>query len=714
MGNFIVSARKYRPQKFSEVVGQESITTTLENALRTDHLAHAFLFCGPRGVGKTTCARILARTLNCENVQNVVDPCGECSSCKSFNQNASFNIFELDAASNNSVEDIRTLTEQVRFAPQQGKYKVYIIDEVHMLSSNAFNAFLKTLEEPPSHAIFILATTEKHKILPTILSRCQIFDFKRIQVKDTVKHLEEICKQEGVEAEMDALTVIAQKSDGALRDALSLFDRLASVGDKKITYRSVVENLNLLDYDVYFKTADACLREDVRDVLLIFDKVLNDGFEGDAFLNGLATHFRDLLVCQDPRTIHLQDHSETLKERYLDQAGLMSTAYLFSALNIINQTDISYPQAQNKRLHVEMALSKICFIGRATSIAPFQSEKKTADSTERRANPKLSTASQPAAGKTSQNENATSPTIAHVDEVIASPKVNLPEASMAQSPSVEKSPQNVPIIAKPIDPISEKQALDDKIDMSDAPDLPDASLTEEIENVSTQAPDLQSSQQGNIDSGHTEVVQSETQNATQSSGIVDDTTIQKAKETTDSSAAKVKNMTSKPDYASRTDEKIDDPFKGLTINIPKLGEISDIQSEIQSEEEKARANSRKLTLENLESWWTDCQAAVSSPSVLSTFKHTTIGLDGLNVTLECNSPLAQKRILDEIDLLPLLRKEFHNQTLSIQFVVIENGDSIDNQPKKPLTSKDKYQALVDKNELLRELKNRLDLAVDND
>ena len=381
MSSYVVSARKYRPKTFSEVVGQGHITSTLETALRTDHLAHAFLFCGPRGVGKTTCARILARTINCENIQNGVDPCGECKSCKSFEQNASFNIIELDAASNNSVEHIRALNEQVRFRPQQGKYKVYIIDEVHMLSSAAFNAFLKTLEEPPEYAIFILATTEKQKIIPTILSRCQIFDFKRIMVGDMVAHLEKICESEGLTAEKDALTIIAQKSDGALRDALSLFDRLASVSEGNITYQQVIANLNILDYEVFFKTVDACAREDVSDVLLIFDKVLKDGFEGDAYLNGLATHFRDLLVCRDPRTLDLLDHSDQLKERYLNQARAMSLSFIYSALNLINQADITYPQVSNKRLHVEMALTKVCLINKALEASPVAAEKKTADLT---------------------------------------------------------------------------------------------------------------------------------------------------------------------------------------------------------------------------------------------------------------------------------------------------------------------------------------------
>ncbi|MEO1434964.1 MAG: DNA polymerase III subunit gamma/tau, partial [Bacteroidota bacterium] len=318
--SFVVSARKYRPQRFDEVVGQSHVSKTLKNALQTDHVAHAFLFCGPRGVGKTTCARILAKVLNCESPTKDMEPCNKCSSCLSFNQNASFNIHELDAASNNSVEHIRSLVEQVRFQPQQGKFKIYIIDEVHMLSQSAFNAFLKTLEEPPPYAIFILATTEKHKIIPTILSRCQIFDFRRIQVGDIVQHLETICEQEGITAETDALHIMAQKADGALRDALSIFDRIVSYSDKSISYQDVVENLNILDYDYYFKIIDALLQEDLADVLMQFNSILSKGFEPEIFVNGLSAHLRNLLVCKDKATIQLLEVGENIRKRYEAQA----------------------------------------------------------------------------------------------------------------------------------------------------------------------------------------------------------------------------------------------------------------------------------------------------------------------------------------------------------------------------------------------------------
>ncbi|HLP93774.1 MAG TPA: DNA polymerase III subunit gamma/tau [Saprospiraceae bacterium] len=377
MSHFIVSARKYRPQRFQDVVGQGHVAGTLKNALASGQVAHAFLFTGPRGVGKTTCARILAKILNCENRTPEFEACNECSSCKSFNENASFNIIELDAASNNSVEHIRALTEQVRFQPQQGKYKVFIIDEVHMLSNQAFNAFLKTLEEPPSYAIFILATTEKHKIIPTILSRCQIFDFRRITVADTVAHLKSICAQEHIEAEEDALHIIAQKADGALRDALSIFDRITSGAGKKITYDAVIENLNVLDYDYFFQITDALLAEDAAAVMNHFDEILSKGFDPEVFVLGLAEHLRNVLVCKDASTLGLLEVGENLRERYKQQAALAPASFLLTALSLANDCDINFKMARHKRLHVEMALLKMCHIGRAVKGAEL--EKKTAD-----------------------------------------------------------------------------------------------------------------------------------------------------------------------------------------------------------------------------------------------------------------------------------------------------------------------------------------------
>jgi DNA polymerase-3 subunit gamma/tau len=358
--NFIVSARKYRPVTFESVVGQQHITNTLKNAIKNNQLAQAFLFCGPRGVGKTTCARILAKTINCENLQPNGEACGVCASCQSFQGGNSFNVHELDAASNNSVDDIRSLIEQVRIPPQGVRYKIYIIDEVHMLSQAAFNAFLKTLEEPPHYAIFILATTEKHKILPTILSRCQIFDFNRIRVEDMANHLASIAQKENISYEADGLHIIAQKADGGLRDALSMFDQIVSFSGGNVTYRSVIDNLNILDYDYYFNITDRLLNEDNSQTLLLFDEILARGFDGAHFISGLSEHFRDLLVSKDQTTLKLLEVSEGIKSKYLQQSQVSSVSFLLSALNIANQCDLSYKLSKNQRLQVELALLKMC------------------------------------------------------------------------------------------------------------------------------------------------------------------------------------------------------------------------------------------------------------------------------------------------------------------------------------------------------------------
>ncbi len=359
MENFIVSARKYRPDNFHTVVGQSSITETLRNAIKNNQLAQAYLFCGPRGVGKTTCARIFAKTINCQNLSADIEPCNECESCVAFNESRSYNIHELDAASNNSVDDIRSLTDQVRIPPQVGKYSVYIIDEVHMLSQSAFNAFLKTLEEPPRHAIFILATTEKHKIIPTILSRCQIFDFNRITVSDIVGHLQYVSGNENVTVEAEGLNIIGHKADGAMRDALSIFDQLVSFSGNNITYKDVIDNLNVLDYEYYFRLVDLFLKNDVPGVLMIFNEILENGFDGHHFISGLSSHFRDLLVCKDTVTIQLLEVGGDIKERYKQQAGACDDNFLIEALNRANECDMQYKASQNKRLLVELALIKI-------------------------------------------------------------------------------------------------------------------------------------------------------------------------------------------------------------------------------------------------------------------------------------------------------------------------------------------------------------------
>jgi DNA polymerase-3 subunit gamma/tau len=360
MDNYIVSARKYRPSTFHSVVGQKSLTTTLKNAILNNKLAHAYLFCGPRGVGKTTCARIFAKTINCFHPTAEGEACNECESCCSFNENRSLNIHELDAASNNSVDDIRALTEQVRIMPQLGKYKVYIIDEVHMLSTAAFNAFLKTLEEPPHHAIFILATTEKHKILPTILSRCQIYDFSRININDIVDYLEYVATQEKVSFEREALNVIAQKADGGMRDALSIFDQVISFSQGDVTYKTVIDNLNVLDYDYYFRMTEAILQNDVSRNMLLLNEILSKGFDGQQILGGLALFFRDLLVCKDPQTIVLFEAGDAIKEKYLQLATLCEQTFLYKAMEMTNETDLSYRFSKNKRFAIELLLIRLC------------------------------------------------------------------------------------------------------------------------------------------------------------------------------------------------------------------------------------------------------------------------------------------------------------------------------------------------------------------
>jgi len=361
--NFIVSARKYRPATFDTVVGQDSVTRTLKNSIKNKHLAQAYLFCGPRGVGKTTCARILAKTLNCFHLTSDIEACDQCESCKSFNESRSYNIHELDAASNNGVDDIRNLIDQVRIPPQIGKYSIYIIDEVHMLTTQAFNAFLKTLEEPPSYAVFILATTEKHKIIPTILSRCRIFDFNRIKIDDAVKYLEKISANEGVTYETEGLRIIAQKADGAMRDALSIYDQMVSYCGSHVAYKSVIDILNVLDYEYYFRLTDAFLDHNSGQSFMLFNEILDKGFDGHNFIIGLGSHFRDLLVCKDPVTLSLLEVGADVRQRYREQAERCSAGLLYEALNICSSCDINYKISKHQRLHVELALLRLSNIG---------------------------------------------------------------------------------------------------------------------------------------------------------------------------------------------------------------------------------------------------------------------------------------------------------------------------------------------------------------
>jgi len=444
MENYIVSARKYRPSTFESVVGQRALTTTLKNAIATQKLAHAYLFCGPRGVGKTTCARIFAKTINCMTPTADGEACNQCESCVAFNEQRSYNIHELDAASNNSVDDIRQLVEQVRIPPQIGKYKVYIIDEVHMLSASAFNAFLKTLEEPPRHAIFILATTEKHKILPTILSRCQIYDFNRISVEDTVNHLSYVASKEGISAEPEALNVIAMKADGGMRDALSIFDQVVSFTGGNITYKSVIDNLNVLDYEYYFRLTDCFLANKVSDALLLFNDVLNKGFDGSHFITGLSSHFRDLLVGKDPVTLPLLEVGASIRQRYQEQAQKCPLPFLYKAMKLCNECDLNYRISKNKRLLVELTLIQVAQLTtEGDDVSGGRSPKQTIKPVF----------SQPAAAQPSQVASASSVQQAPVHSSPASVTANVTPNRQPQmattarpvSPSVTNTTSSAPL-----------------------------------------------------------------------------------------------------------------------------------------------------------------------------------------------------------------------------------------------------------------------------
>lgn len=453
MENYIVSARKYRPSTFNSVVGQKSLTTTLKNAILTQKLAHAYLFCGPRGVGKTTCARIFAKTINCMHLTPEGEACNECESCRAFNEQRSYNIHELDAASNNSVEDIRSLIEQVRIPPQIGNYKVYIIDEVHMLSQAAFNAFLKTLEEPPHHAIFILATTEKHKILPTILSRCQIYDFNRISVHDTVEHLLYVAQQEHIHVEPEALNIIAQKADGGMRDALSIFDQIVSFTQGNVTYQSVIANLNVLDYEYFFQMTDLLLGNKVPDAMLLFNDILNKGFDGSHFITGLGAHFRDLLVSRDSSTLPLLEVGDNIRQRYQEQAMRCEPRFLYRAMKLCNDCDLNYRASKNKRLLVEITLIQLaqlttdedvpgCGQGPArTTLKPTFNQKTVAQQQQGASAPASSVQSAPQQyQQAATTDTSSSAAVPASEGKLKEPEIAMPETSSAQKiPTVNKS-----------------------------------------------------------------------------------------------------------------------------------------------------------------------------------------------------------------------------------------------------------------------------------
>jgi len=657
MSKFIVSARKYRPAAFDEVIGQDHVAKTLKNALIQDKLAHAFLFCGPRGVGKTTCARILAKVINCTNKIDGVDPCNECTSCKSFSDNASFNIIELDAASNNSVESIRTLIEQVRFQPQQGSHKVFIIDEVHMLSTAAFNAFLKTLEEPPPYAIFILATTEKHKILPTILSRCQIFDFKRIQISHIVQQLQHICKVENRNAELDALQMIAQKADGAMRDALSIYDKIASAAGDNITYQDVIQQLNILDYDYFFRMTDYLLREDFTQLLLTLDEVMKQGFEVDLFIQGMAEHLRNLMVCRHPDTLSILDLSEAAMKRYHDQALICSHSFLLSALNILNQCDISLSTATNKRLYAEIALSKICYLNRAidANLISGSIEKKT-----------------PVSNSSINAETPSKPDA----PVTNSPITKNSESTFNDPPrevtSNESSFQDAP--SRPTTLSAEPKTEEPKQPEPQATPLVEETIESRVESESTPVEALK-------ETGANEEVSN---------------TVQESVEQADGIAESI---------ASKSAD---------VVNTPSFNSIEALLSQVKKEEEVKKEARRTMSIEAVDSVWNKYYDDHTSPSVKVALKNSHRSLIDGKVIVAVSSENTKNIILQEDDLKDLLRAKLGAEDLIMEIEVDKARfpEVKQEKPKVLYNTKEKYLLMQEKNPLIDELKTRFDLKAD--
>jgi DNA polymerase-3 subunit gamma/tau len=663
MENFIVSARKYRPQNFSTVVGQAHITTTLKNAIRNNQLAHAFLFCGPRGVGKTTCARILAKTINCENLQPDGEACNECHSCKSFNEGSSFNIHELDAASNNSVDDIRTLVEQVRFAPQAGKYKIYIIDEVHMLSSSAFNAFLKTLEEPPSYAIFILATTEKHKILPTILSRCQIFDFKRITIQDTVDHLQEICTKEHIQAETDALHLVAQKTDGCMRDSLSTLDKIVSFTSGHLTYQNTLEHLNILDYDYFFRVMASVLQQDVANALLIFDEILQKGFEGDNFLNGWAEFLRNLLLCKEDKALHLVEVSGNLKERYKQLSGQVSPAYLITALHLLNETEINYRMARNKRLHVEMALIKLCFLQQAVTLVSDDSngevskKKLVADGSPPQ---KLrAPMAQPVTAKTITGNPATTESIGTV------PGPRLTVDTPVQQTPVSTAPQQTAPVAAPVAATIPAPA---------APPAPTPS------------------------NGHTPI----THEPATAPVVTAPVASEPATITTAPAATPVP-----AGGASATAATPASKLTGLAAMKEAMAAKQQVTTQVQS---------TPLTMGAIHVYWDefiDLYRQANKMTVVSNLQLAQLKLLGTTEVGIVSRNIVQFRFMEEEKLViaEFLKKKFNNPTIVLTLQLDESQQTQDIGPA-PLSSREQFQQMAEKYPLVKELKDRLNMELD--
>ena len=646
---FLASARKYRPTRFDEVVGQEHVALTLKNALKNDKLAHAFLFCGPRGVGKTTCARILAKVLNCQNRGDDFEPCNSCESCNAFANNGSFNIIELDAASNNSVEHIRNLIEQVRFQPQHGKYKVFIIDEVHMLSAQAFNAFLKTLEEPPEYAVFILATTEKHKIIPTILSRCQIYDFKRIQVGRMVEHLQHIAKEENVKADPEALSVIAQKADGALRDSLSIFDRIAGSVDKEITYEDVIQNLNVLDYDYFFRFTEAMMAEDLTKVMLIFNEIVDNGFEPDIFINGMAAHLRNLLVAKDPATIQLLEQGEKLKKQYLAQAELTPASFLLSGLNILNTCDINYKMARNKRLHVELSLIKLTYINRAVSLA---------------ANAPLAT---PA--PSGEKKKVASPPKVSEKTIVSVPIEKTVEPVMVKEPeqTVEPTPPPPPQDDAP----KEKLSLD--------------ALMAEVEKEEEAAP----------------VPIKEVLPAAEETTFVESTPNEAPEATAEPTESEVTAA-----EEETTSVEAPEPAPKEKLSLANL--MAEVEEEEANKEEEVLT---VVTLEALQEAWEKI-SDIKESRVNSFMKIAGVAIDGRKIIITVGSNLGKATITQESDIMEFLRKELKNKELIWEVIIDETMAPPKIEKPQKMTSKEIYQQMMKVNPLIKDALDRFDLKVE--
>ncbi len=691
MSNFVVSARKYRPKTFDEVVGQGHVSDTLKKALQSQQIAHAYLFCGPRGVGKTTCARILAKVMNCDTPVEKHTPCNNCDSCKAFEEYASFNIIELDAASNNSVENIRSLIEQVRIQPQNGKYKTFIIDEVHMLSQAAFNAFLKTLEEPPPNVIFIMATTEKHKILPTILSRCQIYDFKRIQASDIVPQLEFILEQESKTADKEALHIIGQKADGAMRDALSIFDRIASASGEHITYKDVVENLNILDYDYYFTIIDNLLVGNLAKVLLQYDDVIHKGFDGEQFIYGISEHLRNLLMLSFPETNALLDVGETLLARYKNQVGSIPKNVLMTYLNLINECDVKYPTARNKRLHVEVTLSKMSYAPRFIESADLSVEKKT----------------EVANGIVESKNSADSRDKKH--------------SSLKQETS---EPQ--------MHPSSPSFKLDNLPSVSHVENTSSSNTAVLLEVTSTEMTDSESS----IESVKAEGGEGKTLGSHPQKEVELDNTADNLEQQTlavDPSSKEIKMPESKIDVPDQYKEKVTKPPQdiksqvdlvknptaisniGFSIPSVSVNAFSNAEEVVREEELNRTENAKELSISDAQKVIDQYSDGHSSNSIKQVLGIVKIALDEEKLVLYVPSVIAQESVAQQDKMLELLREEFGRPDLAIPVLI--NADLFPDYSapklKVTLNDREKYILLLEKNPLLKDLQKDLDLHPDH-